>query len=675
MPLDTLGLPGDTLDLAPVTSGVLAGPDPSHPLCLYTVDDYPDRVRLPFNPLRKHIRDYRGSLYSRACQYLQSTFENREHNPSAEMYDALEDAIRVMAEMANGTAKPMKYLSGLDCGVGKSSAVQSFLAALTRCSRDYPDTGAIICLSRLEEIRSFASECSNLGVIDYVVLAADRATYYDAKGEKRFYNDLGRGKDERHLARVLLTTQAQIERRCSLDAPFDTVTELYYLGQPRSVRVWDEALTPGAAVTVGALSIGALLKPLNRSYPDLVKALRHLQRRIEDLEPGTVIDVPDLAKIHGVTERDAQRVLRDREDATVTAVWRLFGKTAVVRKAFNDDVALTYHNWLPPDIDPILVLDASSRIGLRRTYPLWEEHGAEIEWLKTADKDFSPLEIFVWDRGGGKKSFKDNSDEIVQGIVETIVAKPAESNKWAIVVHKPDSINDIDVAAEIRKGLSRLGYPHDEIVRTLRKRDEDGNERVIHRVEFITWGAHTASNDYRDANNVILAGLLNPPTEHVEALFRSIAGVQPGDGEVSQDMLDDFAIGETLNNLVQAANRGAIRFCDGDKCPPSSLYIVVPNRSGIPAVLTDIVFPGAALKSWFKKTGRRVDEAIAFMLEWFERHPEGELPILTIRKGVGVTNAANFNRAIRRHTEFTQARAEHGIIDTGGLLVKTANLF
>src|SRR5436190_20309191 len=81
MPLDALGL----------AQADIAGPAGAStaPGTLLVEDYPPPPARLPFNPFRKYILGYRGSVYSYARQYLQTAFNTREHNPSREMREAL----------------------------------------------------------------------------------------------------------------------------------------------------------------------------------------------------------------------------------------------------------------------------------------------------------------------------------------------------------------------------------------------------------------------------------------------------------------------------------------------------------------------------------------------------------------------------------------------------------
>jgi hypothetical protein len=61
---------------------------------------------------------------------LKITFDNRGLSPSPEMWTGLRSAIQVMADMADGGCAPAYYVSSLDPGVGKTTAMVHFLREL-----------------------------------------------------------------------------------------------------------------------------------------------------------------------------------------------------------------------------------------------------------------------------------------------------------------------------------------------------------------------------------------------------------------------------------------------------------------------------------------------------------------------------------------------------------------
>jgi len=145
-----------------------------------------------------------ASLVENTLRGLRSTFDDRGLSPSPEMLTGLRSAIQVMAAMADGLCVPAYYVSSLDPGVGKTTAMVHFLRELI-ASQDHQGVPALVCLGRLDQIRNVIEEAS-LQDQDFAVLTA--------KGNEEM-NSLGCGVPEE--ARVLFITHAMVEKRCSKD--------------------------------------------------------------------------------------------------------------------------------------------------------------------------------------------------------------------------------------------------------------------------------------------------------------------------------------------------------------------------------------------------------------------------------------------------------------------------
>ena len=305
-------------------------------------------------------------------------------------------------------------------GVGKSQTVTHFMRAMV-ADPAYRHVGAVICVGRIEEAVSIAGD---LG------LAPDQFAVLTSNDEA---NAIGH-----HLvdaAPVLITTKQRIELHCH-GASFDGAAEFHYQGQPRQVRVWDEAWLPGVAVALNRDDLGGLFKPLRYRFPAMANALEDMFVALRSVADGACFQVPDFEHTHGAGLHDALGAVaggRDDHQATVTGLFILSGKTARVRHdGVTGNAVLTYEDTLPTDLAPLLVLDASGRV--RRTYADIERHRGTLERLKTATKDYSPLSVHVWETSGSKAGWRDNGAELLTGIVKTILSKPSET--WLIVHHK-----------------------------------------------------------------------------------------------------------------------------------------------------------------------------------------------------------------------------------------------
>jgi hypothetical protein len=228
---------------------------------------------------------------------------------------------------------------------------------------------------------------------------------------------------------------------------------------------------------------------------------------------------------------------------------------------------------------------------------------------------------------------------LLDGIVSTINTKPDED--WLVVFHK-DGIG-MDFAAEVRDLIA-----HDK-----------------ERVHFLNWGSHHATNDYGDVPNAILAGTLFYRPSYYEALARLAADKRPAQGVFGPKELRDVVIGEHRHLILQALCRGTVRRCRGEMCVPCDAYIIAAVTSGIREALPE-VFPGCRIVSWLpvqKALRGKIKEAVEFVVAWFERNPEQLLRLKIVQRAIGMEDARNFRRNVRRHSDFMEAIASHGIVE------------
>src|SRR5690606_31994732 len=110
-------------------------------------------------------------------------------------------------------------------------------------------------------------------------------------------NSLGCG--EPSSARVLFTTHSMVERLC-WGRSFTEVSALHYRGRVRQVRIWDEAILPGQALTISRDSLGFLFAPLRASHPALADGIEDLFTKLKTIGSGTIIKLPNLGAEQGV---------------------------------------------------------------------------------------------------------------------------------------------------------------------------------------------------------------------------------------------------------------------------------------------------------------------------------------------------------------------------------------
>lgn len=566
-------------------------------------------------------------LVSQTLENLTSFFrEHTSHNPSEEMLCALADLTGALAGMAEGGLRRLVYLSSLDPGVGKTRTVCEFFRVLLQ-SQDHTGVAGLICLGRLEEV---AGMVANLGLPKehLGVLTSDDDI-----------NALG-GSDP-NACRILVTTQQMIDKRCD-GRSFEAQPAFHYNGNPRQIRVWDESILPGRPLTLRRDQIALLLDPVRPVCPDLGDCLDQLVEQLRSAEDGESFPIDDL-QTFGVTLEDLLQVIpeeAERARDALTTLWGMAGRRVSVRKTGKyGNTVLDYAETLPPDLAPLVVLDASGRV--RGTYPTWRNWRGGLVYLRSAAKSYRNLTVRVWRRGGGKASFEAHADELQRGIATTIEKAPEE--EWLVICHKPRP-GRFDVERGVRALL------------------DDSS-----RVHFLTWGQHQATNAYCHIKRVILAGTLFYGAAHYEALGR-LAAAYPSDlGALPEGLLDTITLGEHLHQILQAVCRGAARQCAGEVCLPCEVYLIAGKQHGIEGALGS-VFPGADIRPWrplpYQLSGL-VKITIGVLRDWMETTADEAIKFSEVCRRIGGCSAANFSNKVRKHPAFRSALVELGLEEYG----------
>jgi hypothetical protein len=572
--------------------------------------------------------DRGGILRELAAERLRKEFASYQpkHEPSPKAWTALRALLSCMEEAVNGRLEPKVYLSSLDCGVGKSSAVVAFIDKLLSFP-EYASVGVLVCVSRLEEIRAFVKRA---GIPDthFAVFTAD------ANDD---LNSLGLGKDRATEAQILFTTHAMTERLCKGNS-FADIEALKFDGKPRMLRIWDEALSFGRGLSISVRDISALERRFS-AFQSTCTAIEKLVAELRASPDGALYEIPDLEET-GVSINDLARILADHEEdrRIAMALWSLSGKLTTVRKdGIYGNSAIDYEETLPADIKPIICLDASGRV--RSSYSAWEKSRGDLIRLPTAPKDYSPLTCGVWRTSGSKSAFVKNERELCEGVANAINER--HGRNILVVIHKP-KVGRFDV---------------EKSVRALVKGDQD-------RVRFITWGNHTASNEYANCSTTILAGTLFYRASMIEGIARAAMGLSSSQGKIPHEELKEIELGEARHNILQAAARGSMRRSVGDKCAPCELLLIASATSGIAKALPDI-FPGCRVEPWqpiVRKPQGIVKAVIDYVREWAGFALEGDfLPFKEVQSKIGIANAKDFLRTIREDEDVRDTVSELGL--------------
>lgn len=584
-------------------------------------------------PLTSGILE-RCPLRHRILDMTYELFKEWGHGPSSDHWTGLGQIAAVYESMATGrfggVQKNYRYMSSLPPGMGKTTvAVQGTKALLA--DPEFEGVGVIYFLSRLEEIRALA-RLMDLPKDDFAAITSDEDI-----------NALGNPIPER--ARVLFTTQQRLEAYSKNGTPFAEMKELRFKGKPRQVRIWDEAILPSMALRLGEFDLLRLLKELQQVNPELSSELKRFALSLENHE-GDRITMPDIDKAGTDLDTFRSHFAHSPDKDIAEQFYYLSGHVVRVRKDdYSGTITLGYEDILPPDLAPMLILDASG--GLRKTYRFWEDDRGELYRLHSPEKSYAGLKIHHWNKGAGKRkqrAFKAVA-EIADGVVK-MVAEIPEDEPVLIVHHKVASgKNQPDIVKAIGGKLPR--HPG--------------------KVHFVNWGRHTATNEFKDVRYVILAGTLQYDPASYEAMGRG-AKKAAVDDEFSERDFVETRIGEISHHIFQAAGRGSIRKTVNGGCPEGcNLYAVFSSRggTGFPVEQLKVIFPDAEILDWQpdgadvqKRLTGRVGHAVEFV-------------VANVLSGMTVTTAeareflgmsrSNFKSDVMDHPDFRSAIALEGI--------------
>ena len=300
-----------------------------------------------------------------ALQGIQKQFPKHNHNPSERFWKGLHQITKVVEGMACRLHEHPQieaicpdwsdsfFVSFLPCGVGKTTALIESVKAILEM-RQYDHVSFVIFLSRLEEIKAIV-ERMGLETETFAVITSNDN-----------YNRMGNANKKQ--ARVLFTTQQMLERRAKSEGRFSDITDFHFRGQPRQVRVWDEAILPSRILTLERRRIWRLIDGLYKLAPDLSREVEELAERLKAIGDGSLIEIPDIEK-YAVTLSEARLAFADDDKDAIEALYGIQGRVVRVKKDNYGTTTLQYQDILPDDLAPMLILDASGQ--QRKTYQLW----------------------------------------------------------------------------------------------------------------------------------------------------------------------------------------------------------------------------------------------------------------------------------------------------------------
>jgi hypothetical protein len=260
-----------------------------------------------------------GFLAEATMSSLLEELTRRGVDLNDDMAGGLADLVATMEAVADGSAPAKFFLSSLDPGVGKTTAVKHCIQQLLDCWH-YQGVSALICLPRIDEIKRLVDEMG-LTASDFAVLTSDDKA-----------NALS--DTDKHQATVLFTTHEQVYEQCS-GKKFSDVGAFYYKGQVRDVRIWDEAAVPSKTVSISTDDLAALRGPLRSVHTTLAAVVERLELAIKEADLSAPFPFPDVQAVSGVSCWAAQKGQDQENTDKLKAIYTLSGQLVLLRKKDN----------------------------------------------------------------------------------------------------------------------------------------------------------------------------------------------------------------------------------------------------------------------------------------------------------------------------------------------------
>jgi hypothetical protein len=523
-------------------------------------------------------------------------------HPSDNAMSALREVVAHIWDTVEGDVEEKAYITPLDCGVGKTTAMKFSLKHLIEWGYD---AGALLLFYQIAEAENaYADFVEMFGAGQVGLLTSERETenYKDKNiliiTQQRFCAKLVSNKNE--------------EKKHYNDV------ELFRLNdKPRELRFWDERLNPAVSRTITTKDLQKLSYDLTDE--DQQERVINFAEWVKGKLKRSDTKIPVKFKDFGLTSKDFNS---DADPQHKEAFLALQGETIVAYSAKTSggkegnlsptkETMMTYKVEVPADagVFPLFVLDASYRVNKVSYQKMARQLPIELDNIigDGYKKTYKNLAINWWDIGTGKDSWdsrkgKVKREKLVAGIAKAVCS----TKKRSLIVC----------------GKDQLPFIKDNLVL-----DCD-----VEAPAYLTWGKHTATNEFKDVDNVIITHLFNKPDYHYYAELRAYLGLAPEE-DFEEDSLKDFWRGDAWDSLYQASLRGKARQLDGDACKAMTLWVFASSKT--PNVLLKDawhqVYPQAVVKKVMVEHKPKEFSGVAGkcfkMAEWFNKQTDKEVPI------------------------------------------------
>lgn len=494
---------------------------------------------------------------------------------------ALLELVDTFTGYCTGTERGRKAFP-LPTGMGKTSAVVAFLAALHRLGCAVP---VAVAASKVEALCRMKRDLMAHGVPEALIglkHAVPGASEPSTQDESRLFQ---------------LVTHVRV--RSGRD--FKLFGE--HNGIPRALCIYDETFMRAdafafrakafySAVAVLAVEAEGSADPL---LLQLVAYLRDAEERIKSaiaqlqaggdpnangapielagLEPGVVLAFSGLVGRFGGLLKGFEGELRD--------FLTLSQDTLRVVGSEQGDGIITAREAVSLALRNVVILDASAPIRelarLDPTVTVVDNFGAANL------KDFEQVEVRQLVSPGGRStiahSLREDRNEASAVALEVAgIIREGWATERAFLVFTFVRRGSVDMVAELQRDLRRAGIDIDA-----------ETPEGLPRINWLTWGSETSLNGYEHCTSVIMAGVLHRSHLDLSAAVRGQTG-NPAEPTPSA-RIRELVESEIAHCILQGASRGSCRRIVNGKAQSMRLWFI--HRSPAVKAILDRVMPGA----------------------------------------------------------------------------------
>ena len=536
--------------------------------------------------------------------------------PSADHLAGWRPITTTISDMAVGTISKSDYfLSSLPTGMGKTTLTVAAARVITQ-DPALSHVGIIVLVNYLDLIPKL------IEAMGFEVRPGDHC-YAVVVGKDNI--ELNRlGNSDPRKAQVLFMTQAKLTHWALYHRNFETNKHLFYLNQPRAVRIWDEAIAPIDPIMLTTKDVErGVTKLRGLRLTSAADAIEVWSNALPNVPDNSCIAIPDfmLDSSFSDIERIPKGVTEDEDVAIVWKLVRLNGKEVRLHQDQAKGITtISYLELLPTNLEPALILDA--RGGFREVYKEWKRGRGNLEMLPSPQKTYRNLKIHFYDCASGLNAHRD------VGKRQKLIDAALDAFRHTA----PEPILFVVRKTQERWGSEQVRLTTDMEILIREAIEKDKGD--VSRAHFVTYGKHTAPNDYQDIKHVCAIGAFQKPMHKYIADHRGASMMAPN-MSTDYEAVKRVRWSDAAHEFYQAAGRIAIRdYVNGDVPEGCTLWIVFATGGymDVPRTILDWMFDQAPVIDWYPggrklrggklKTDNRpkfVEAILATNGQWFER--------------------------------------------------------